>query len=185
MKEPVFLDRDGVINENCPDYVRTPSDWVPLPGAFEAMARLYAAGHPLVVVTNQSGIARGYLTEDDLARIHELMTERFSRVGGRFAGIMYCPHAPWDNCGCRKPETGLVDSARRNLALPETGGWIVGDAQSDMELGRRTGLKTILVLTGRGRVQLGQIVESAGPQPDYVAPDLSAAVDIVLSHTVE
>lgn len=185
LPEPVFLDRDGVINENRRDYVRCLSQWVPLPGVFEAVARLCSRGHPVVVVTNQSGIARGFFTEDDLARIHRRMTELLRRAGGRFTGIQFCPHAPWDKCLCRKPETGMIDAARRDSALPESGGWIVGDAETDMELGRRTGLKTILVLTGRGRAQLDLIREKGAVLPDYVAKDLSAAVTVILGYSSE
>lgn len=183
--EPVFLDRDGVINENRRDYVRSLSQWIPLPGAFEAMARLCAVGHPLVVVTNQSGIARGFLTETALAEIHDRMGKMMIQAGGSFAGMEYCPHAPWDGCTCRKPETGMIDRALRRLSLPERSGWMVGDAGTDMELGRRTGLKTVLVLTGRGRAQLDQILRDGGPHPDFVREDLASAADLILGYESE
>lgn len=183
--EPVFLDRDGVINENLKDYVRSLSQWTPLPGVFEAMARLCAAGHPLIVVTNQSGIARGFLDEAELARIHDRMSTMMLHAGGSFAGIEHCPHAPWDGCSCRKPETGMVDRALKRLALPERSGWIVGDAETDMELGRRTGLKTVLVLTGRGRAQLDQIMRDGGPHPDFVREDLGSAAGLILGQESE
>lgn len=182
---PVFLDRDGVINENRRDYVRSLSQWIPLPGAFEAMARICAAGHLLVVVTNQSGIARGFLTEAELARIHDRMSTMMRHAGGSFAAIEHCPHAPWDCCSCRKPETGMIDRARRHLSLPEGSGWMIGDAGTDMELGRRTGLKTVLVLTGRGRAQLDQILSDGGPPPDFVREDLASAADLILGYESE
>jgi len=177
----VFLDRDGVINENRRDYVRSLEQWVPIPGAFQAMASLCAAGHPLVVVTNQSGIARGYIAESELRRIHSAMEEMLLGAGGSFASIRYCPHGPWDGCGCRKPETGMIRDARRELGLPGTGGWIVGDADSDMEMGRRAGLRTVLVLTGRGRAQLELIRENRSPEPDHVVEDLKAAARVILA----
>jgi len=183
--EPVFLDRDGVINENRPDYVRSVSQWIPLPGAFEAMARLCSAGHPLIVVTNQSGIARGFFGETELALIHDRMRAMMALAGGSFAGIEHCPHAPWDGCACRKPETGMIDRALKRLSLPERSGWIVGDADTDMELGRRTGLRTVLVLTGRGVGQLDRIVRGGGPRPDFVRDDLGSAVDLILGYESE
>lgn len=183
--EPVFLDRDGVINENRKDYVRSLSQWIPLPGVFEAMAGLCAAGHPLVVVTNQSGISRGFLTEAELSKIHDRMSTMMLHAGGSFAAIEYCPHAPWDACTCRKPETGMIDRARRHLSLPERSGWMVGDAGTDMELGRRTGLKTVLVLTGRGRAQLDRILSDGGPHPDFVREDLASAAQLILGYESE
>ena len=146
----------------------------------ESVARLHRAGHPVVVVTNQSGIARGYYTEHDVEAIHSLMSTAFVTAGARVDGVYFCPHHPSEGCGCRKPETGMIDKARREKELPE-GGWMVGDADSDMELGRRSGLSTILVLTGRGVSQLEKIRAGKGPEPDYITESLVSAVDIILS----
>lgn len=179
-REPVFLDRDGVINRNRPDYVRTLSQWIPLPGAFQAISRLCGTGHPVIVVTNQSGIGRGLFPEENLLRIHGRMESMLHEAGGSFAGVYHCPHRPESGCLCRKPETGMIDRARRELKLA-SGGWIVGDAETDMELGRRAGLKTVLVLTGRGRSQYGKIRETGAPGPDHVSQDLTGAVELILS----
>lgn len=183
--EPVFLDRDGVINENRSDYVRRLDQWVPLPGVFEAIAKLCSRGHPVIVVTNQSGIARGLFGIEEMHRIHRRMNMLLEKAGGRFTGIRFCPHAPWDNCPCRKPGTGMIDSARRELALPGTGGWMVGDAATDIEMGRRAGLRTMLVLTGRGGAQLEMIRHDRGNLPDHVARDLPAAVETILAYSSE
>lgn len=180
MKLPVFLDRDGVINENRADYVRRPCQWVPIPGAVEAVVRLHEAGHPLVIVTNQSGIARGYYSETDVNAIHSVMKAAFRAAGADVSCFFYCPHHPSEDCGCRKPETGMVDTARREHSLPP-GGWIVGDADSDMELGRRSGLKTVLVLSGRGKSQLEMIRKENRPEPDHITESLISASDIILS----
>jgi len=180
LRPPVFLDRDGVINRNRHDYVRRPSHWIPIPGAIDAAARLGRAGHPLVVVTNQSGIARGYYTEEDVELIHRVMSCAFRAAGVRPCGILYCPHHPDDRCRCRKPAPGMVEEARRTLSLPR-GGWMVGDAESDMELGRRSGLATILVETGRGAAQLEMILERGLTPPDHVVPSLREAADLILS----
>ena len=180
MRPPVYLDRDGVINVNRSTYVRKPDHWIPFPGAVESVARLHRAGHPVVVVTNQSGIARGYYTANDVEAIHSLMFAAFKAAGAHVEAVLFCPHHPSEGCGCRKPETGMIDKALRDKALP-MGGWMVGDADSDMELGRRSGLSTILVLTGRGVSQLEKIRAEKRPEPDYVTESLVSAVDIILS----
>lgn len=180
MKPPVFLDRDGVINENRSSYVRKPAQWVPVPGAVESVARLYRAGYPVVVVTNQSGIARGYYSSHDVDAIHSVMAESFRAAGAELDAVYYCPHHPSQGCGCRKPETGMIDQARMENSFP-TGGWIVGDAHSDMELGRRSGLSTILVLTGRGVSQLEKIRAEGETEPDHITGSLVSAVELILS----
>ncbi len=180
--EPVFLDRDGVINMNRADYIRSLKEWIPIPGAIEALARLSNAGHPVIVLTNQSAIARKYCTVSDVEEIHRHLLHIVSNAGGMISGIYYCPHHPDDDCECRKPRTGMVESARRELNLPD-GGYIVGDAVSDMELGRRAGLKTLLVLTGRGEDQFRKIESEGCIRPWKVTENLSSAVDIILEGT--
>ncbi len=177
---PVFLDRDGVINANRADYVKNPSEWIPVPGAISAIAALHRAGHPLVVVTNQSGIGRGYYTAAAVEQIHGVMLCALAAAGVPSITIMYCPHHPKDKCGCRKPETGMTDQARLDLKLP-SGGWMVGDAHTDMELGRRSGLETILVLSGRGSDQLEIIKAENLAMPDHVTDSLVSAVEIILT----
>ncbi len=182
VKLPVFLDRDGVINENRSDYVKKPSEWIPIPGAIAAMKNLYNAGHQLIVVTNQSGIGRGYYTSNAVELVHEVMTDVFKAADIPPVPIMYCPHHPEDKCGCRKPETGMIDQAKLDLNLPH-GGWMIGDAHSDMELGRRSGLTTILVLTGRGADQLEIIKAENLAKPDHITSSLVSAVKIILDHS--
>jgi len=177
---PVFLDRDGVINRNSADYVRTVDQWIPLPGAIDAIVRLCIAGHPVFVITNQSAIARGYCEVSEVEKIHRKMIRLLEEAGGSFAGIYYCPHHPDDGCECRKPSIGMIRAARSENDLPD-GGFMVGDAESDMELGRRAGLKTILVLTGRGRNQLKTIESENRPRPWVVTEDIVSAVDIILN----
>ena len=176
---PVYLDRDGVINRNRRDYVRSLEDWIPIPGAIEAITRLSKAGHPVIVITNQSAIAREFCTVRDVESIHSSLIQMVSKAGGVISGIYYCPHHPDDGCECRKPRTGMVETARKELSLSE-GGYIVGDAESDMELGRRAGLKTILVLTGRGRDQMEKIESEGLPEPWRISEDISSAVEIII-----
>jgi D-glycero-D-manno-heptose 1,7-bisphosphate phosphatase len=177
---PVFLDRDGVINRNREDYVRSIADWEPIPGALEAIARLSRAGHPVIVVTNQSAVSRGYCSLTDVEEVHALMKARVEEAGGLLTTVCYCPHHPDELCMCRKPETGMIDRARTEHGLPP-GGYLVGDAASDMEMGRRAGLFTILVLTGRGADQLRHMSIDGTGMPWRVAADLSEASDIILA----
>lgn len=177
--EPVFLDRDGVINMNRVDYVRSLEEWIPIPGAIEALAKLSNAGHPVIVLTNQSAIAREYCTVSDVQEIHRHLLNLVSSAGGIISGIYYCPHHPDDECECRKPRTGMIETARMELNLPARG-YMVGDADSDMELGRRAGLKTVLVLTGRGEDQLRKIKSDGCIRPWKVTENISSAVDIIL-----
>ncbi len=176
---PVFLDRDGVINRDSADYVRSLKDWIPLPGSIEAIANLSNAGHPVIVVTNESAISRKYCHESDVREIHQYMIQLVDKAGGKIDGIYHCPHHPDDECDCRKPKTGMLDTARKELNLPHSG-YLVGDASSDMEMGRRAGLKTILVLTGRGTKQLELIEMENHPLPWRVTEDLASAVLIIL-----
>jgi D-glycero-D-manno-heptose 1,7-bisphosphate phosphatase len=177
--EPVFLDRDGVMNENVPDYVRSLDQWVPIPGALEAAAVLSMAGHPVVVITNQSAIGRKLMPESTVREINLLLESRVKAHGGSLSGVYFCPHSPEDACSCRKPRTGLVDSARAELGLPP-GGWLVGDAATDLELGRASGLCTVLVLTGRGRDQLETIRSRGLAEPDITAESLHEAARIII-----
>ena len=176
---PVFLDRDGVINRDSADYVRSLKDWIPLPGSIEAITNLSNAGHPVIVVTNQSAISRKYCLESDVRKIHQHLIQLVDKAGGKIDGLYYCPHHPDDACDCRKPKTGMIDTAREELNLPP-GGYLVGDASSDMEMGRRAGLKTILVLTGRGLNQLELIEMENHPSPWRVTDDLASAAEIIL-----
>lgn len=180
--KPVYIDRDGVINKNRSDYVKSLEEWVPIPGAVDAITALSNAGHPVIVITNQSAIARKYCHISDVEEIHKHLISLVRKAGGMITGIYYCPHHPDDGCDCRKPRTGMVDSARSELDLPD-GGYIVGDANSDMELGRRAGLKTVLVLTGRGRDQLERIILEDLPEPWKVTENISSAVKFILENS--
>src|SRR4051812_21382421 len=104
----VLLDRDGVINEDSPNYIRRPSEWIPIPGSIQAIARLSRAGRRVAVCSNQAGIARGLILATDLAAIDRTMTDEVGAAGGRLDGIYYCMHGPDENCDCRKPAPGLL-----------------------------------------------------------------------------
>lgn len=150
MSRIILLDRDGVINEEREDFVRSVEDWRPIPGSLEAIARLTRAGWDVVVVSNQSGIARGLLDEQALADIHAALRAAVESHGGRLAAILYCPHHPDEGCPCRKPEPGLVRQAERLLGRAARGAPFVGDRLSDVGAARRAGCVPVLVRTGRG-----------------------------------
>ena len=111
----VLLDRDGVINEDSPAYIKCPSEWLPIPGSLEAISRLNRVGNRVAICTNQSGLARGLFTIEDLDAIHDAMRRALGGVGGHIDAIFYCPHAPEARCSCRKPEPGLLVRAMHEL----------------------------------------------------------------------
>ena len=181
----VFLDRDGTLCREV-GYLRDPRDFEWIPGARRALARLNRAGFAAVVITNQSGIARGFLDEDTLGRIHERMTSSLAESGAQLDGIYWCPHhpqvgeAPWrQECRCRKPAPGLLERAAAELDLDLEASWIVGDSSRDLEAGAALGLPGLLVATGKGVDQAAQLARE-GRAVETVA-DVSEAVDRILS----
>ncbi len=146
----VILDRDGVINEDSDDYIKSPEEWVPIPHSIEAMARLYREGYHLVVATNQSGVARGLFDLNMLSKIHNKMLEAVRAAGGQIEAIVFCPHGPDDGCRCRKPLPGLfeeiVDRIKGNLHNV----YAVGDSERDAVAARAVGARPVLVRTGKG-----------------------------------
>lgn len=148
----VVLDRDGVINEDSDDYIKSLEEWRPFPQAIEAIARLTRHGWTVAVATNQSGVARGYYDEATLQLIHDDLHARVSAAGGQIAHIAYCPHGPDDDCNCRKPKTGLLDQIQHSLNLKSLqGAWMVGDSNRDLEAGLVKGCHPVLVRTGKGK----------------------------------
>jgi D-glycero-D-manno-heptose 1,7-bisphosphate phosphatase len=181
----VFLDRDGTLCREV-GYLRDPRDFAWIPGARRAVASLNRAGFAAVVITNQSGIARGFLDEDTLGRIHERMTSSLAESGAQLDGIYWCPHhpqvgeAPWrQECRCRKPAPGLLERAAAELDLDLEASWIVGDSSRDLEAGAALGLPGLLVATGKGVDQAAQLARE-GRAVETVA-DVSEAVDRILS----
>jgi D-glycero-D-manno-heptose 1,7-bisphosphate phosphatase len=154
-----------------------------LPHVAEGIHRLNEAGLPVIVVTNQSGIARGYFPESLVHSIHELMTQQLEAAGARLTAIYYCPHTSADGCDCRKPKTGMLEQAAREHAIDLPRSFVVGDRHGDIELARRAGASSILVRTGYGE---GEYLWNAAKwqfQPDFVAADLADAVHWILRPT--
>lgn len=175
----VVLDRDGVINEDSADYIKSESEWRPVPGSLEAIARLHQAGFTLVVATNQSGLARGFFDDIVLARIHQTMTAEVEMAGGRLAGIFYCPHAPDAGCVCRKPGTGLLQAIEDEMAVSLRGCAFVGDSLKDLQAASTWGMRPILVRSGKGR-QTEATLASQGFAEVPVFDDLLAATKQLL-----
>ncbi|MCS7044216.1 MAG: HAD family hydrolase [Bryobacteraceae bacterium] len=175
MKPCLFFDRDGTLIEER-NYLSDPAGVALIPGAAEALRLARENGYLAVVLTNQSGVGRGYFTLDDVHRVNGRMLELLAAGGAAVDGIFVCPHAPEDGCGCRKPRTGLVEEARRKLDLDLRRSWMIGDKAADLELARNAGMRGVLVLTGYGA---GAAAESAG-LAEFVAPGVLEAVQRIL-----
>lgn len=147
----VILDRDGVINEDSDAFIKSPEEWVAIPGSLEAIELLTRKGFRIVVLTNQSGIARGYFDEAMLTRIHEKMLAAIEVRGGRIEAILHCPHGPEDACECRKPKPGLFRAFAEQFGIDLRGVPAVGDSFRDIEAALAVGAKPILVETGKGQ----------------------------------
>ena len=153
----IILDRDGVINQDSDAFIKSPDEWIPIPGSLEAIARLSQAGYRVVVATNQSGLARGLFDQTTLYAIHQKMESAIEGHGGKLDGIYYCPHGPDDGCNCRKPEPGLLVQIGQELSTDLTQTIMVGDSLRDLQAATAVGAKPVLVLTGKGVKAFGQI----------------------------
>ncbi|MGC8761831.1 MAG: D-glycero-alpha-D-manno-heptose-1,7-bisphosphate 7-phosphatase [Bryobacteraceae bacterium] len=156
MKPCIFFDRDGTLIEER-NYLSDPDQVVLIPGAAEAVRLARGAGYLTVVLTNQSGVGRGYFTLEDVERVNARMLELLLREGAEIDGIYVCPHAPEEGCGCRKPRTGLVERAARELGIDVGASWMVGDKAADLELARNAGMRGVLVQTGYGSEAAAQL----------------------------
>jgi D-glycero-D-manno-heptose 1,7-bisphosphate phosphatase len=185
MKAAIFLDRDGVVIENRDGYVRSWSDVEFLPGALNALARLNSTLFKIVLVSNQSAVGRGLLTLEMALELHERIVAKVRDAGGRVDDSFLCPHAPWEDCQCRKPQPGLLFQAARKHGLDLGRSYMVGDALSDIQAGRFAGVsRLVLVLTGRGKHQMG-LAEAKELGPFDVFPRLGDFVDYLVSTALE
>jgi len=176
----VFLDRDGVINVDSPDYIKSWAEFRFIPGSREAIARLIEYDIAVIVITNQSAVNRGMVSRKTLEQMHDRMCRAVVASGGKIADIFYCPHRPDENCSCRKPKPGLIRAAQRRHGIDLSGAVMVGDSAKDIRTGRAAGCgRTILVQTGNGK-HAGRELEAAGESPDHVAADLDRAVSWIL-----
>ena len=152
----VILDRDGTINHDSENFIKSPAEWRPIEGSLEGIARLTQAGYRIVVATNQSGIARGLLDTATLVSIHDTLQRAAAQAGGRIDAFFFCPHAVDSACKCRKPEPGMLLEVARRFNISPENTYMVGDALRDVQAATAAGARPVLVLTGRGRQTLDQ-----------------------------
>lgn len=164
----VFLDRDGTMNKDVP-YCRRPEDFQLFPATSRAVRLLNERGYKVIVITNQSGVARGYFTEEMLGLIHQEMLKQLAKENARIDAIYYCPHHPDDNCECRKPKPKMILQAARDHNIDLKRSFMVGDKAHDIALGQNVGCRTVLVPSDPAES------ESESCSPDYIAPDLYEA----------
>ena len=172
----VILDRDGTINADRDDYVKSADEWEPLPGALEAIAQLNHAGVHVAVATNQSGLGRGLFDMAALNAMHAKMNKMLAAVGGRVDAVFFCPHTPEESCHCRKPAPGLFEQIAERFGVSLQGVPVVGDTLRDVQAGIALGCEPHLVLTGKGEALRGQALPAHFPPGTQVHTDLGAFV---------
>lgn len=173
-----ILDRDGVINQDSPAFIKSPQEWILLPGSAAAIARLNRAGWRVAVATNQSGLARGLFDQATLARIHEQMERELAVFGAHIDAIAVCPHGPADQCACRKPQPGLLKQLAAQFGVNLRGVPVIGDALRDIQAAQAVGAWPILVHTGQGALTAARAAASLSGVTQVA--DLAAAVDLLL-----
>ncbi len=178
-----ILDRDGTINADSAEYIKSPEEWQPLPGALEAIARINHAGWHVVVVTNQSGLGRGLFDVATLNAMHTKMHSMLAAVGARVDAIFFCPHAPEDVCRCRKPEPGLFEQISERYGVDLKGFPAVGDSARDLIAGVAVGCVPHLVQTGKAVVYRGRDLPPEFPAGTLVHEDLAAFAEYLVSQS--
>ncbi|MCB9481201.1 MAG: D-glycero-beta-D-manno-heptose 1,7-bisphosphate 7-phosphatase [Desulfobacteraceae bacterium] len=182
-KPVVFIDRDGVINFDSPDYIKSCDELFFIPQSIDAIANLSMAGHDVFVITNQSVIGRKMVTPEDLKKIFAKMTDAVKEKNGNIKEIFFCPHIPKDNCSCRKPAPGLFFQARDKYGLDLSNSVMIGDSSKDIIAAENAGVKfKILVLTGNGKKAQKELEEKK-TAPDYIAENLYDAHNWIIKNT--
>lgn len=172
----IVLDRDGVINYDSDDYIKSVDEWIALPKALDAIARLSKAGWTVTVATNQSGLARGYYSVPTLEFMHQKLRDAVQQRGGHMGLITYCPHGPDDGCQCRKPKVGLLEQVAEYYQVALDNVWFVGDSLRDLQAAARVNAQPVLVCTGNGeQTRTGEL-----PDNTKIFADLSAVADHLL-----
>lgn len=176
-KKYVLLDRDGVINHDSGDFIKSADEWLPIDNSLEAIALLHSNGYQVIVITNQSGVGRGLYSDIILTDMHLKMTRMTEAVGGKISHIYYCPHLPDAGCECRKPKPGMLHQFSQDADVPLDEIFFIGDSLRDIEAGIAAGAKPILVKTGNG-------AKTLAAHPDLNVPtfeNLYAAAEYILS----
>jgi D-glycero-D-manno-heptose 1,7-bisphosphate phosphatase len=177
----VIFDRDGTINADSDEYIKSPDEWMPLPGALEAIARLNHAGWHAVIASNQSGLGRGLFDVASLNAMHAKMHKMLAAQGARIDAVFYCPHSPDEGCHCRKPQPGLFEQIGERFGVDLRGTPVVGDGLRDLQAGVALGCEPHLVLTGRAAVLRGKPLPRGFPADTHVHEDLSAFADFLIA----
>ena len=177
-KKFIILDRDGVINEDSDDYVKSAEEWYPIPGSLEAIAKLKKADYTVVIATNQSGIGRGLFGFEEFEEMCEKMDVMLDQVGGYIDGIFLCPHTPEDDCDCRKPLPGMFEQIAGEFDIDLTGVPVAGDSLRDLQAGQAVGCVPYLVKTGKGE---RTIAKGEGLEGVVIFEDLAEFVESILS----
>ncbi len=176
----LIVDRDGVINEDSPGFIKAPQEWIPLPGSLHALGVATRAGFKISIVSNQSGLARGLFKIEDLHRIHARLLREVAQHGGIIDAIFYCPHGPQDRCGCRKPQPGMVRAAAARSGLALADAVMIGDRESDVTAARAAGVLPVLVCTGHG-AQAAKLIRREDDLCVY--PDLAYAINALCARS--
>lgn len=180
LKNVVFLDRDGVINRDSPDYIKSWAEFEFIPGSLDAIADLTRAGCPIIIISNQSAVGRQYMDEAELDRISRNMAQRIVDHGGRLTDVFYCPHKPEDHCDCRKPKPGLIFKASEQYRIDLSSAVMVGDSPKDIECARNAGCGgAVLVTSGYQKLDLAA-PHQTDHFPDYIAEDLRKAAEWII-----
>jgi D-glycero-D-manno-heptose 1,7-bisphosphate phosphatase len=179
MRKLIVLDRDGVINHDSDEYIKSPQEWIPIDGSLEAIARLNHANYHVAVATNQSGIARKLFTMDTLVDMHNKMYRLVEEVGGHIDMIAFCPHMPRDDCDCRKPKPGMLIDIAKRFSMRLANIQVIGDSLRDLQAAAAVNAKPILVKTGKGE-KVVELLNESGLGDIPVFDDLSAVTDYLL-----
>ena len=175
----IILDRDGVINEDSDDYIKSPDEWIPIPGSLDAVARLNHAGYSVAIASNQSGIARGYFSMETLAAMSVKMNDMLTPLGGRIDAMLFCPHGPNDGCDCRKPRPGMLIEIGNRFQTSLENVLFVGDNINDVKAAQVAGAKPVLVKTGKGE-QTASLIDTNKSMNVPVYEDLADVVNSIL-----
>ena len=176
----VILDRDGVINLDSVNFIKTPNEWIALPGSLEAIALLNQSGFRVALATNQSGVGRGLYDMATLNAINDKMHRALAQLGGRIDALFYCPHTADDNCSCRKPKTGMIEDISRRFLVDLSEVYAVGDSLRDLQAFYDAGCKPILVRSGKGEETLAN---GNLPKDTLIFADLNEAVQHIIAET--
>ncbi len=182
LKKVVFLDRDGVINYDSPDYIKSRSEFKFIPGSIEAIGKLTVSGFTSIVISNQSALARKLISSEELDNIHKLMKQTIAAAGGDITDIFFCPHMPDDECTCRKPQPGLIFQAQRKYDIDPAEAVMVGDSARDIECACNAGCgRAVLVTSGNDR-DVEKVLKIKQITPDYVAENLYDAARWIIAN---